>query len=386
MRFSFLFFGLALSLGVNSPASGQWLKDSLFEAHVQKGIDYTYNLEFDLAKSEFSEIVKTHPDHPAGPFFLAMTDWWRILLDLDDDSHDDEFFDELGKVIELADKRLDKNGNDITGLFFKGGAIGFRGRLHANRGHWIRAANDGRRALGIVNKAHELDPNNHDILLGTGIYNYYAEVAPERYPLLKPLMWFLPKGDKAKGIEQLKLAAQHAKYARVEAAYFLTQLFFYFEKNYLDALQLARMLNRTYPNNSLFQRYVGRCYVALARLEDAQDIFLEVLKRYKESRAGYNKAAAREAYYYIGMYYLNGGKPEEALKHFAPAEKLSSEIDKGSASGFRVMTNLRIGMAYDLMKKRDEAVQSYKRVLVMDDYEDSHKLAKQYIEKAYGGN
>jgi len=378
--FSLIFFSL---FSLSHPVEAQWVSDPEFDSHAQKGIDYTYNLDFDAATREFKELIKLQPEHPAGHFFLAMVDWWRILLELEDESRDEEFINKLDKVIEMCDARLKKDENDLTALFFKGGAIGFRGRLRANRGSWLKAANDGRRALGIVKKASELAPENHDILLGTGIYNYYAEVAPQRYPLLKPLMWFLPKGDKLKGIEQLRLCSEHAKYARTEAAYFLMQLYFFFEKDYWNVLQLAAQLHRRYPNNSLFHRYLGRAYVAINRMEDAKVIFTEVLKRHDESRPGYNKASAREAYYYLGMYELNFGKPEEALKLFTLAERLSQDLDKGAVSGFRVMANLRIGMAYDLLKKRNEAVQSYRRVLAMNEYEDSHKLAKQYIQTPY---
>jgi tetratricopeptide (TPR) repeat protein len=368
------------------PVSAQWVPDSVYDYHVQKGIDYTYNLDFEHANQEFSELVRLKPDHPAGYFFLAMIDWWKILLDLDDDSHDDEFFDKLDKVIDMCDKRLDKDESDITALFFKGGAIGFHGRLHANRNHWLRAANDGRQAIGIVQKAYELQPDNADILLGIGIYNYYAEVAPDKYPLLKPLMWFLPKGDTAKGIEQLRIASQHAKYARVEATYFLAQLYFYFEKDYPAALQLATELSTKYPNNSLFQRILGRCDVVLNRLAEADTIYSEVIKRCREGRVGYNKAAAREAYYYVGMYYMSTNQPQEALKQFRLSEQLSREIDKDSPSGYMAMAVLRMGMAFDLVKRRDDAVISYKRVLAMKEYEDSHKLAEKYLDKPYGGN
>ncbi len=262
--------------------------------------------------------------------------------------------------------------------------MGFRGRLHANRNHWLRAANDGRRALSIVQKAYELQPDNADILLGIGIYNYYAEIAPDRYPILKPFMLFLPHGDKAKGIAQLRLASERAKFAKVEATYFLMQLYFYFEKDYGAAIHIATQLHARYPNNSLFQRYLGRCLVALNRLNEAEGIFTEVLNRHTEKRVGYNKASAREAYYYVGMYHMSVGHGEEALKQFELSDRLSKEIDKGNPSGYMVMANLRMGMAFDLLKKRDYAVQSYKRVLAMNEYEDSHKLAKQYIEKPYG--
>ena len=75
---------------------------------------------------------------------------------------------------------------------FKGGAIGFRGRLRATRDSWIKAADDGREALPIVEQASKLDSNNTDVELGFGIYNYYAAVIPDEYPMIKPLMIFFP--------------------------------------------------------------------------------------------------------------------------------------------------------------------------------------------------
>jgi len=386
MRIRLLIPSLSVLIAFVHPTLAQWVADSVFDYHVQKGIDYTYNLEFEHANEEFSELVKLRPEHPAGPFFLAMIDWWKILLDLDDDSHDDEFFDKLDKVIDMCDERLDKNENDITALFFKGGAIGFRGRLHANRNHWLRAANDGRRAIAIVQKAYELQPDNADILLGIGIYNYYAEVAPDRYPFLKPFMWFLPKGDKAKGIEQLRVASQRAKYARIETTYFLLQLYFYFEKDYMAAYELATQLSNKYPNNALFQRLLGRCNVVLNHLNEAHAIYSEVVKRHQEGWTGYNNVSLREAYYYIGLYYMSVQQPVEALKQFSLCEQLSANVDRGSASGYRAMANLRMGMAFDLLKRREDAIQSYKRVLAMSEFEDSHDRAKQYLEKPYTGN
>ncbi|MCK7516648.1 MAG: hypothetical protein MZV64_02440 [Ignavibacteriales bacterium] len=93
---------------------------------------------------------------------------------------------------------------DVDALFFKGGSIGFRGRLRAFRESWLKAADDGREALPIVEQASILDPGNLDVQLGFGIYNYYADVIPNQYPLLKPhMMIFFPDGNREKGIEQL---------------------------------------------------------------------------------------------------------------------------------------------------------------------------------------
>ena len=68
----------------------------------------------------------------------------------------------------------------------------------------LKAADDGREALPIVEEAASLDPNNMDVQLGFGIYNYYAAVIPNENPLIKPLMIFFPDGDKDKRDSAIK--------------------------------------------------------------------------------------------------------------------------------------------------------------------------------------
>jgi len=364
----------------------QWLTDADFDSHTRKGIDHVYNLEFDQAEKEFHYIIATHPEHPAGYFFLAMIDWWKISLDFDDESLDDQFLAKLDVVIDKCDSILDVRSDDITALFFKGGALGFRGRLRANRGSWIKAANDGRLALPIVRRAYSIAPENYDILLGMGIYNYYAEAIPEQYPIVKPLMLFFPSGDKKKGIEQLTAAAAKAKYADVEADYFLLQLNYTHERQYEKALEIAQKLFDRYPKNVVFHRYLGRCYVSLGRWENARAVFREIASRCDTSgkaMEGYTPSTEREAVYYLGVYALNAGKFDEALHDFFRCDELSKTLDKNGESGFMVMANLRIGFVYDIEMKRDLAVQQYNKVLSMKKFENSYDQAEQYLKTRY---
>ena len=361
----------------------QWIADPAIDTHVQRGIDYIYNLEFENAEKEFTEVIKLRPDHPVGFFFQAMIQWWRIMINYDDESQDEKFYDMLDVVIDMSEKRLDANPNDVTALFFKGGSVGFRGRLRANRGKWVGAANDGLVALPLVRKAFELDPKNYDVLLGIGIYNYYADVIPDNYPIVKPLMIFFPSGDKKKGLEQLILASQNAKYARVEASYFLMQNYFQYEKDYLKALDIARKLNTKYPRNPLFHRYFGRCLVSVGYLSEANDVFLEVAKRFREKQTGYDSYDGRESYYYLGKYEFIGGRFENALKYLFLCDEMSRKLDKDGASGFMSLANLMIGMVYDAQKKRDLALGQYNKVLAMKEYENSRRDARNYMKNPY---
>lgn len=380
---SLVFVALISVRALPSHQGGELSREQLFDLKTKKGIDLVYNLEFERAEAEFHELLKMDPEHPAGHFFLAMVDWWRIVVNMDDETHDDRFIEALDEVIELCDERLKQNRNDVTALFFKGGAIGFQGRLHAHRSRWLAAANAGRKALPIVQQASSLDPENRDILLGTGIYNYYAEVIPQEFPWVKPLMIFVPAGDKQKGIEELTTASQKGKYAAIEATYFLMQLYYQYERNYTKTLQLALSLHARFPNNMLFHKYVGRCHVSLGNWPLVEQVFNEVVQRVKDKRTGYDLKTAREAEYYLGLAKLNTGRQEESLEHFLRCDTFSRRIDAEEPSGFMVMANLKAGNVYDMQGKRELAVERYQRVLKMKAFKDSHAQAERHLKEPY---
>ena len=382
----YFILSVLMVLGASSSSHSQWIEDRAIDQRVQRGIDELYNYEFDKAESDISDVIKLCPDHPVGYFFRAMIQWERIISKFDDESQDEKLYKLLDVVVDVCEKRLDENPDDVAAMFFKGGAVGFRGRLRANRGKWLGAVNDGMVALPLVRKAYELEPNNYDVLLGIGIYNYYAAVIPGRYPIVKPAMIFFPNGDRKKGLEQLQQASLHAKYAQVEATYFLMQNYFTYEKDYTHALELARKLHEKYPNNSMFYRYLGRCLVSTGYLGEANDIFIDIITRYTQQKLGYDLYDAREAYYYIGKFEFLAGRYDTALKNFYACDELSRKLDNDVASGFMSLGNLIVGMIYDAQGKRHDALDQYQKVLTMKEYENSYQDAKKYLQQPYTRN
>lgn len=374
------FVSLLLTVNISH---AQWIGDSVTDAHIHRGINYVYNLSFDSASTEFQFAVRSQPDHPAGHFFLAMIEWWKIITDFQDESNDDKFIAMLDNVIDMCDRRLKKDKNDLVGLFFKGGSLGFQGRLYGNREDWLKAANCGREALPIVQQAYQLAPGNNDILLGIGIYNYYAAIIPEIYPWVKPLMIFFPKGDKATGLTQLRAASEHARYADIEATYFLMQVYQYYEKHYNEALRYAQILHNRFPDNVMFHKYYGRCNAGVGNWPEAQKIFKEVLDRIKAGQRGYDILAEREANYYLGVSDMGSRNLDSALNYLYRADELCRQVDKNGNSGYMSMTNLKIGQIFDLQGKRELAISQYNKVLDMKNYWDAHKTARKYLESPY---
>jgi len=378
-----IFFAVLLFMIPSLRANSQWAilyrdADSL----ILTGANYIYNSEFDKASDCFKQVEDKYPNHPAGYFLDAMIEWWKIVLDNDNTSNDELFLNKISKVIDVCNRTLDTNSYDINALFFKGGAIGYRARLRTMRDDWISAIHDAKEALHILQKCQEVAPFNHDIMLGTGIYNYFSQKFPEEYPLLKPLMIFLPTGDKRLGLFQLRAAAKYARYASVEAKVVLLQIYYSFENNNYEALQLAQELHDKYPQNAYFHRYLGRCLVRMGMTTEYEKEWREVFNRAIDKKIGYNSIAAREATYYIGVALMNRNNLDDALKYFQKSVEGSLTIDK-KPSGFYIFALLKIGNIYDLKSNRNQAKSYYNKVLSLPEWNDSHTIAKKYISTPF---
>lgn len=358
-------------------------QNSDFDSRVNEGIKQIYNIKFAQAEKTFRSVMADYPNDPAGRFFLAMIDWWKILIDPDNESNDEIFFQKLEDVIYQCDQILDKNPDNVNALFFKGGSIGFRGRLRAFRESWLKAADDGREALPIVEQAAVLDPKNMDVQLGFGIYNYYAAVIPDEFPLIKPLMIFFPNGDKQKGIEELKNTAFNGKFAKYEARYFLMTLYYRYENNPIIADNYAKLLLDDFPDNPVFEKWRGRISVRLGNTNLADSIFNDVLIKADKKYLGYNTPASiREASYYIGYNLKNNGQLDSAKIYFEKCYTESQKIDKeGDESGFQINSILYLAQIAESLKKKDEAIRLYNKLLDMKNYGNSHSIAENSLKK-----
>ena len=366
---------IILITGVNA-------QDTKFDSLVIIGIRQIYNIRFEKADETFHKLIADYPHHPAGKFFIAMIDWWKILLDRDDEKLDDIFFSKIDNVIEQCDVILDKNPDNVDALFFKGGAIGFRGRLNSFRESWLSAADDGREALPLIEHANEVDPKNIDVQLGFGIYNYYADVLPEKYPVVKPFMIFLPSGDKELGIKQLKNAAMNGKYTKYEAQYFLMTLYYRFENDVVNAEKYALMLNKEFPNNPIFERWYARVNVKKGTLVSADSIYHDILYKADKNYPGYNTLKIRrEANYYLGYHLRSEGKYDSAMVYFNKSLDYSLKMHEEKESGFLINTTLYLGMIKENRKEYAAAKMYYEKVLDMREFGNSHGLAESYLER-----
>lgn len=380
-------FALFLLLGAGAARAAQTsiLEDPLFQQDAKQGLQYLYDMDFGAADEIFTQIIVRSPDHPVGPFLRALIPFWAIQLEPDDTSQDEDFLTALDGVIDLCDRRLAADPEDIDALFFKSGAHAFRGRLHSDRERWLRAARDGQQALSALKKVRERMPENDDIYFGIGLFDYLADEAPRQYKILRPFKAFFPRGDRERGLAELERAMTRGTFVPTEVAYSLLQIHYLFEENYKESLRHSVWLRQRHPDNSLFHLYEGRIYERMGRLQDANRVFHQVLERHAKGQSGYTDAVAERALYLLTRVEMRFRRYNVAMANLARLEQLTSRRD--IPSEYKALGRLRKGMVYDATGQRKDAVRCYKDVLAMrgDNYDNARDRAKDYLKKPYQG-
>ena len=377
----FAAFLLFLPAALYAQSARSVLDDPEVRAVAKEGLDLLYNMQFEEAAVRFDSISHQVEDHPIGPFLQALTLWWEILMDLSDTQHDESFYAAMTQVIARCDARLDEDADDFDARFFKGMALGFRGRLRSNRRDWIRAAADGKRAMDYVLAVARADTTNHDFALGPGLYNYYAALIPTRYPFAKAITTFLPQGDRELGLAQIGRTATHGYFMQTEAMYFLLQIYYLYEVDYRASERYATLLRTRHPGNAFFHTLEGRIYARWGAWSRSDAVFSSILELYRVGTRGYTAPAAEQALYFLARGRMVARDYQTALSYLLSLEALSARLEEDTY--FKVMGRLQQGMAYDAIGRRVRAVERYQQVLSMKRWGASHSRAERFLRAPY---
>jgi hypothetical protein len=124
---------------------------------------------------------------------MGLIEWWKIMPNTKDTSHDDTFFAYMDTTI-IVGENLFKNhpAYKTEAAFFLAAAYAFKGRLYADeeRKNWRKAISVGSSALDYLKYGKEKEGLNPELLFGDALYNYFSVWVPENYPALKPVLWF----------------------------------------------------------------------------------------------------------------------------------------------------------------------------------------------------
>ena len=317
---------LFLSAGLAKAQLPELINDTDFQADAQTAVDSIYNFNFQAADRQLQPWKQEYPDHPIWDLMEGIKLWWQVLSDLEDRSHDEEFFTKMKQVDYKASRLLSRQGSHADALIIKTVSNGYIGRQYANRSEWISSINQARKAMSAYDYLLELKPDLADLKLAEGMKLYYSAYLPEAYPVVKTVSWFLPDGDKEKGLELMRKASEEAIFARAEATYFLGNINYNYEQNNEKALAHFRSLYESYPNNNYYVRYYVRILYSMNKYDQALEVINEALQRWEEQSLSFEEVLREELLTWKGRILTRKGNRTEAMASLEKAFEVGFDL------------------------------------------------------------
>ena len=328
------------------------ISDMKVQIEATEAVNNLYNFKFDKAEMQFRWLLQKYDWHPLPYFLMGLSEWWKILPEREAEDHDEIFLAKMDKVIEVAEKLSERPEYKIEAAFFLSAAYGFKGRLLSERKNWRKSAIAGKNALKYLSISKGHHALSTELLFGDALYNYYREWIPEHYPLLTPILWFFPKGDKELGIKQLREVTLNAFYTRVEAQLFLMEILFREgrDTNRLqlkeDALQISQYMYETFPDNAYFHRSYARMLYGMGKLQKAEEISLEVLAKVDSTMTGYNAKTGKYVSFFLGQTY-DAKRDFDSAKHYYKRAVEFGKMEDGRETGYYLYSLLHLGIIAD---------------------------------------
>ena len=381
------------------------------DAETRKGFEHFYSLDYDKAIRDFEAALKAHPDDPfAVNHLLAAVifkELYRIgALDTEAYASDNFLTKKLqapldpavgqrvkqltAQALGLEQALLQKNPDKVNALYARGATRALQSTYIGLADHaWFSALRNAVAARHDNERVLQLDPSYVDakVVVGTHLYIVGSLSWPVRVAASVAGL----SGNKQKGLDYLRqaTASKHVEVAtdaRIVLALFLRR-----EQKYPEAIEVVNELQHANPRNFLMATEYAHLLNAAGHGPEAIVAYRKVVAgcpHPSTPTAGAMGAPNRENAYnqcriQIPAYGL--GEALRGQKDYAMAAEAYELAAANSAKDpdLRQKATLAEGEMYDLLQKRDTALEKYKAVIAENSASNSAELARHYMKQAY---
>jgi tetratricopeptide (TPR) repeat protein len=356
--------------------------------------NHFYNLDYDRAVAEFAQVLGRHPDDPFAVNHLLTATLFRELylmgvLNTGEYANDSfisaphrpadpkvkqQIQDLVNRALELEEKRLAANPNDVDALYARGVTRAQFATYTALIEHaWISALRNALGARRDHERVLELSPSTTEAKLIVGAHNYVLGSLP--WGLKAAAFTVGLGGNKDKGLQYLRDCAQGNGETSIDAQILLA-VFLRREHRYEEALPIVRSLVPRFPQDVLLALEEGNLLRASGHNQEAAAVYQKIWQMGKEGK-------------YPGLHYeiaaLSLGDLLRSQKNYAAAAAAYELVGQAPQPDSDVVqrANLGAGEMYDLLQKRDLALTKYQAVVAKDSESASADIARKRMKEAY---
>jgi hypothetical protein len=263
----FLFLPVILCFQITTNAQPKSLKK------ISSGLNALYNFQFDLSDDHFQDFINLNPEHPAGYYFKSIKRLW-FYLDNKNGKYLDEFMDYTDTALNKGELYLQKDSIDVFCYYVLGSVYFQRAVAHTRSEEYLNSLWATKMFQYYFNRIISEDSTYIDAYMCLGLYNFAVSQAPRSWRWALDLTGI--EGNKKVGLEYLKLASKKGRYSKVDAQFYLSQLYSEFFLNFKESQKYLKTLASAYPQNLLFKYSLGNLQVKKYDLKSAEKNFIAV--------------------------------------------------------------------------------------------------------------
>jgi tetratricopeptide (TPR) repeat protein len=274
----------------------------------------------------------------------------------------------------LEEKRLKDNPNEVDALYARGVSRGLFATYTALvERAWFSSLRNAVGARHDHERVLELAPEDVQAKLIVGAHNYVIGSLPWGAKVAASVVGL--SGHKDKGLRYLQDCAAGNGETSIDAKIVLV-LFLRREHRYDEALNIARELIARYPRDVLIALEEGNLLRAAGREPEAEGVYRKIWQAGREGK-------------YPGLHYeiasLSLGDLLRGKKDYPGAAAAYEQVPQVPNADPEVLqkANLGAGEMYDLLQKRDLALDKYQAVVALNSSTPPAVTARKRMKEAY---
>ena len=359
--------------------------------------NHFYNLDYNRAVQEFEQVLARHPDDPFAVNHLLTATLFRELyrmgvLNTGEYANDTfisaahrpadpkikrQINDLVNRALQLEEKRLAANANDVEALYARGVTRAqFATYTALIERAWFSALRNAVGARRDHERVLELSPSTTEAKLIVGAHNYVVGNLPWGVKAAASMLGL--GGNKDKGLQYLRECAQGNGETSIDAQILLA-VFLRREHHYDEALPLVRGLVPRFPQDVLLALEEGHLLRAAGRNQEAEAVYRRIWQAGREGR-------------YPGLHYeiaaLSMGDLLRSQKNYSGAAAAYEQVGQAPQADSEALQKAYLGAGemYDLLQKRDLALAKYQAVVASDGSTVLAETARKLMKEAYREN
>jgi len=315
------------------------------DKQFQVGLDKIYNFKWTDGTKIFNKLIKQDPKDPRGYFYKSIIYLWYYLGNFNE-AYLDTFNYLSDKTLDLANEKLKTKAtaelNYLIGADYYNKSI-----AEARSGNYLQALWTSNQMKKYLDDAVKIKPELYDSYLGIGLYNFALSQIPSSLEWAANLVGI--NADKEAGLNFVKKAAQKGKLSKVDAEFYLSQIYSRVIVDHPAAKELLNKLVRRYPHNLLFVFSLAWVNYELNDINAAQKQLKDVIIT-KDTLYPF---VVSNSYYLMGNIFYAKNLCDSAITYY------NLFLKKAVNDDYKGIANLKIGLCYEMDGNRKEAVKYY---------------------------